>query len=53
MEPFDPNTIARLASEIYNEVPGATVIPKNPAEISGTNHQILDSAANHSNSVVD
>ena len=53
MEPFDPNTIARLASEFYNEVPGATVIPKNPAEISGTNHQILDSAANHSNSVVD
>lgn len=53
MEPFDPNTIARLASQIYNEVPGASTIPKHPSELANTNHQFQDSVANHSNSVVD
>lgn len=53
MEPFDPNTIARLASQIYNEIPGASTIPKHPSELANTNHQFQDSAANHGNSVVD
>lgn len=53
MEPFDPNTIARLASQFYNEVPGASTTPKHPSELTSINHQIQDSAANHSNSVVD
>lgn len=51
MEQFDPNTIARLASRIYNEVPGASAVPKNPTEVVNSNHALEDSAKNHVSSV--
>ena len=51
MEQFDPNTIARLASRIYNEVPGASAVPKNPTDVVNTNHALEDSAKNRISSV--
>ncbi|MBP7280996.1 MAG: cysteine desulfurase [Leptospiraceae bacterium] len=53
MEQFDPNTIARLASRIYNEVPGASTIPENPIDAHIANYAHQDSVKNHGNSVVE